>query len=185
MSEGARSPFSLALAETIEWCAARAQPIGAGITTRSALLRPPIFSWPGARAFDLLFENPAERRDAVAFIVEQRRAALAAAGSKAGPLKGLGGEVNKQGLAGGRVFATDFASDLCGAAAEPSNGFVDTWDIPGWDTWFAHGRSEQSEVVVYGWVPPQLVELADAGFKVIPVQCIWWVEEAALQRLLS
>ncbi len=176
MSDNALNPFALALGETIEWCAARAQPIEAGITTRSAILRPPIFSWPWERACELLFEKPAERGDAVAFIVEQRRAALAAAGWKAGPLKGL---------AGGRVFATDFASDLCRAAVEPSNGFLDTWDIPGWDTWFAHGTTEKNEVVVYGWVPPRLVDLADAGFEVIPVQSIWWVEEAALQRLLG
>ena len=83
------------------------------------------------------------------------------------------------------MFATDFNTDSCGAATAPSNGILDDYDIPGWDTWFAHEVAGELGGVVYGWVPPALVDLADRGFNAIPVRSIWWVEQTDLCRLLA
>ncbi|ATB47582.1 hypothetical protein MYMAC_003198 [Corallococcus macrosporus DSM 14697] len=129
----------------------------------------------GDAQLDRLLKSPAAGRDAVDFIVDRRREALARAKQ---PLPPLGS------LLGGRVYATDFNTDLCGAATVPSNGFVDDYDIPGWDTWFAHENTGSFGGVVYGWVPPALLSLADEGFYVIPVDSIWWVKEE-LRRLMK
>jgi hypothetical protein len=123
----------------------------------------------------MLMQMPNAARDAVDLIVQRRRAQLAADGVAVRSLEGR---------AGGRVFATDFNSDICRAATVPSNGFLDDFDVPGWDTWFAHVDTGKFGGVVYGWVPPAL-QLADRGFDVIPVQSIGWVEDGELQRLLG
>ena len=109
------------LAETIAWCSAHANAERAGVTTRWPELAAPLFQQDGERLLDLLLASPSAAREAVEVIAERRRAALGRARTlpKCPP-----GD-----LAGGRVFATDFNTDLCGAATELSNGFVDGFDI--------------------------------------------------------
>lgn len=165
-----------ALTETLAWCGPRAVAGEAGATTRSAELMPPLFRHDGDTQIRLLLESPAVGKESVEFIVRRRREHLAGANQR--PL-------SYDGLAGGRVFVTDFNTDICGAATAPSNGFLDDYDVPGWDTWFAHEETGRFGGVVYGWVPPALVELAERGFYVIPVQCIVWATDADLRRLLG
>ncbi|MBF5045658.1 hypothetical protein FGE12_24845 [Aggregicoccus sp. 17bor-14] len=162
------------LAETIAWCAPRAVAARAGETTRTKALMPPLFAQDENTQLDLLLGSPQCSLEAVDFIAARRREALELSNAPTPPLREL---------AGGRVFATDFDTDLCGAAIVQSNGFLDDLDIPGWDTWFAHevrGRYG----IVYGWVPPALLTLADRGFNVIPVNTVWWVKAEDLLRLL-
>lgn len=168
--------FQLRLAETIAWCSPRAVAAQAGVTTRSVELMPPLFRHDLDTQLRMLVESPTVSEEAVEFIVRRRREELARAKQSLAPAGSL---------AGGRVFATDFESDFCGAATAPSNGFLDDADIPGWDTWFAHEATGRLGGVVYGWVPPSLLQLADDGLYVIPVQCIWWVKDADLRRLLG
>jgi hypothetical protein len=56
-----------------------------------------------------------------------------------------------------------------GAARYSSKGFFDVDNIPPWDTWVCF-----FEKYIVSWVPPQLVELANAGIEVNPEQCIFW-----------
>ena len=165
------------LAETIAWCTAHADPTRAGSTTRSSALAVPLFHQSKQAILDSLLASPLAAREAVDLIAERRRVALAR--------ERLFPQTRPGDLAGGRVFATDFDTDICCAATEPSNGFVDDFDIPGWDTWFAHDDTGKHGGVVYGWVPPALLELADRGFDAIPVNCIWWVEDRVAKSLLE
>lgn len=168
--------FKQRLAETIAWCLPRAEAARAGDTTRTAELMPPVCGHDGDTLLSLLLRSPATSAEAVDFIATRRREALTRMNMPLPPL----GE-----LAGGWVYATDFNTDVCGAATAPSNGFLDDYDIPGWDTWFAHQDAGEGGGIVYGWVPPALLALADEGFYVIPVSSAWWLEEADLRRLIA
>lgn len=138
---------------------------------------PPVLEQDGDAAIQMLLSFPDVEREAVDYIVTRRRELLPA------PPSAL--ELESGGLAGGRVYATDFNTDLCGAATRPSNGFIDDFDIPGWDTWFWHEDIRSLGGVVYGWVPASLVPVADAGFEVIPVCSIWWVDDRKLSALMG
>ena len=71
-------------------------------------------------------------------------------------------------LAGGRLLLFVPAETLDdGAARYSSKGFFDVHNSPPWDTWI--GFIDQH---VVSWVPPQLIELANAGVEVNPEQCI-------------
>jgi hypothetical protein len=164
------------LSETVAWCAARADAQHPGTSVRSAELMPPLFALPPERRLDQLLDSPAAASEAVRFITERRREALARAGLPAAP-RGT--------LAGGRVFATDFNSDVCGVAAPRSRGFFDEFDVPGWDTWFAHEPTRTFGGTVYGWVPGALAALVERGISAIPVGSVWWVEESDVRRLLE
>jgi hypothetical protein len=56
-----------------------------------------------------------------------------------------------------------------GGARYSSKGFFDVDNVPPWDTWVAF-----EEQYVIGWVPPPLIELANAGVDANPEQCILW-----------
>ena len=56
-----------------------------------------------------------------------------------------------------------------GAACYSSKGFFDVDNVPPWDTWVAFRNQ-----YVISWVPPQLIELANAGVDANPEQCILW-----------
>jgi len=75
----------------------------------------------------------------------------------------------------GRIFCTDFDSDSCAAATEPSQGFFNDCDIPGWDSWFAYEPTD-SLGRIYGWIPNEMYNAVNDGMIVIPVECVWWVD---------
>jgi hypothetical protein len=73
-------------------------------------------------------------------------------------------------LANGRLLLLAPADTLSdGAARYSSKGFFDIDNVPPWDTWVWF-----VEKYVVSWVPPQLIELANAGVEVNPEQCIFW-----------
>ncbi len=107
---------------------------------------------------------------AVEYVCMQRRNRLRQLGITAHAQCG-----RRPGLAGGRVLVTDFQTDWCVAAEPESDGFYDSNDVPGWDTWFHCEPAPESSGLLYCYVPQQLVELADRGMWAIPVQCVRWV----------
>jgi hypothetical protein len=172
--------LALSLAETIAWVTKHALATDAGRTTRSAALRPPWFppdggATDGVTLIQLLL-TPGEPRRALDFIVAQRRAELAKGQVAVGPSDGD--------FAGGRILCTDFNSDQCCAATDISGGFLDDEDIAGFDTWFHHLDTGEHGGVIACWVPPHLLNHADRGVNVIPVQSAWWDDEAPPERRL-
>lgn len=84
-------------------------------------------------------------------------------------------------LAGGRLLFTTINTDSCEAATAPSNGYYDLDDLPGWDTWVFHARTDERWGAIYCWVPAHLVELARAGMDVIPVMSVEWADSLDVQ----
>jgi hypothetical protein len=106
-------------------------------------------------------------------------------------------------LAGGRLllFAPDETlSD--GAADVSSGGFFDSDNVPPWDTWVAYiddlaidpqfdhpwflGAYHDYQKITHQpmplsylvcWVPPCLLEVAEAGIDVNPEECIEWLAD--------
>ena len=73
-------------------------------------------------------------------------------------------------LEGGKLLVFSPEETLSdGAARYASKGFFDDDNVPAWDTWVAH-----VENYVVSWIPPQLIELVDAGVNANPEQCICW-----------
>ena len=68
-----------------------------------------------------------------------------------------------------------------GAAFESSQGFFDEWNIPPWDTWIWCTRLPDGRVVLYSWVPPEFLRLAQQVVSVNPEQCIQWLDMQALK----
>jgi hypothetical protein len=86
-------------------------------------------------------------------------------------------------LRDGRLLVYFPDEDLADGAAEAeSAGFFDVFNTPPWDTWVAlyeaneHDRAFSTYLV--SWVPPVLVDVATAGIKVNPEECIVWLDDA-------
>lgn len=170
------------LAQTVAWCGARASADNprAGLRTLSA---PPSIS----DASDL------ERERAVDAIALEREQALRR--SHATPYR-VGARPGGPPAAGRLLLYEPDMNLFDGAAELESRGFFDVDNIPPWDTWVyyvrygdwrmegdpplpgsggAHASAGASYLV--SWVPPELVELADAGVAVNPERCIVWASE--------
>ena len=80
-------------------------------------------------------------------------------------------------MTAGRLYATDFDTDVCEAPTDVSNGFFDESDIPGWDTWFAYQPGDHIQGVVFGWIPDEICAPVGRGIWAIPVDSVWWVNE--------
>jgi hypothetical protein len=85
-------------------------------------------------------------------------------------------------LCGGRLIAFEPSQSLSdGAAEQASNGYFDSHNCPPPDTWvwfvyyeggYQRVRHEYSSGYLIAWVPPQFLELVNAGIWVIPEQCV-------------
>lgn len=176
--------FQHALAETIVWCAPRATPLELGASLRSL----PLLNQPSIES-----QSIDKWRQAVSDIATTRAMFLRDAGTYP--------QEPASDLAGGRLllYAPDETlSD--GAADVSSGGFFDSDNVPPWDTWVAyiediatdpqHGNpwfleafrrdqeitNEPMQLAyVVCWVPPCLLEAADAGIDANPEQCIEWL----------
>lgn len=77
-------------------------------------------------------------------------------------------------LRGGRLLCYAPDENLFDGAAEYSSiGFFDVENIPPWDTWICY-----YDIYVIGWVPPELLRLADEGINVNPEGCIFWAPQS-------
>lgn len=156
-----------ALAETIAWCSRFETSQHAHSSTRTPELKPPLFDLEPQVRLEGLLDSPETGRAAVAHICQQRRNELQRLQIPVTPLA--------DDLGGGRILYSTLDTDWCTAATEPSQGFLDNEDLPGWDTWFLHRDSECPWGRIYAWVPPRLVELAEAGMVCIPVESVRWM----------
>lgn len=154
------------LAETVAWCSRFARADDAGASTRTIELRPPIMMLRGYDLIQRLLASPAEPRAAVDYVCAGRRRALERLGIPVAP--------TGSNLAGGRILYTTMDTDSCQCATGPSNGYFDLDDLPGWDTWFHHRDTGQLGGLIYCWVPPPLVELADRGLLTLPCLNVLW-----------
>jgi hypothetical protein len=158
--------LALRLAETVAWCNLHARVDDAGASTRSPALCPPVMALPEPQRLSWLLDKPGEPQAAVEFVCQARRRELARLGIPVAP---VGPDI-----ANGRVLFTTIDTDSCAAATDPSNGYYDEDDLPGWDTWFWHRTTNRPWGAIYCWVPARLIELASSGMYVIPVQIVEW-----------
>lgn len=164
MESQALEQFKTRLAQTIFWCAPRADLSNPASSLRTPQLRP-----------RLLEEN---RFSAVESVANAREL--------------FGGvEIRKatipDNLAGGRLLIYFPNDDLaCGAAEQQTEGFFDVNNVPPWDTWVAYlqdARSVESYDTEYliAWIPREFVALADEGINVNPEQCIQWLADTPVE----
>jgi hypothetical protein len=168
-----RQRFITRLTETIAWC------------TVSGSLSDPKASLRTCKPKDLI--SPEDQVDDVCIsrsfcLRESRQSALPAV----------------TGLGGGRLIAYFPSFNLDDGVAETeSQGFFDVNNIPPYDTWVwmvqcvsreeyaDHRTSEMETNYLVAWVPPDFIELADAGIRANPESCIRWTEELDDDFVLS
>ena len=81
-------------------------------------------------------------------------------------------------LARGRLLA--FACDWSiwdGLSENESEGLVDVYDIPAWDTWVHLFPGERTDVLLC-WVPPEWIGAAHAAIAVYCTGCLYWWDES-------
>ncbi len=149
----------LRLTEVIDWCAPRAS-----LTAPELLADPKRFLRTPGLAPDPL---AGDRRRVVASVARARQAALKWPGRRqAGH------------LAGGRLLAFAPDDNLADGAAEvETNGYLDSDNVPPWDTWIAYLYESKPRQYVVSWVPPNFVDSVTRGIEVNPEGCIWWADE--------
>jgi len=153
--------FERRLAETIAWCAPKANGSDPKQCLRSMSMLPSVL----ARDRSMTVGTVAEYRANYARDVPRIARALD--------------------LAGGRLLVHFPDADLSDGAAEvESSGFFDLHNVPPWDTWIALAddglAAADSSLRQYlvAWVPPALIECARRGVAVNPERCIAWLEDA-------
>jgi hypothetical protein len=165
MDPQALEQFHSRLAQTIFWCAPRADKLNPATSLRTVALRP-----------GMLEEN---RSSAVNTVVHARE------------LYG-GVDVRKatipRDLAGGRLMINFPNNDLaCGAAEQETAGFFDVNNVPPWDTWVTYFQDQQQNIdsfdneYLIAWIPPAFVDLANEGINVNPEQCIMWLSDTSVE----
>jgi hypothetical protein len=148
------------LAQTIFWCAPRANVSNPKDCLRTPELRPRIFE-----------ESRFSAVDTVA--VERERY---------GGVKIRQAKVPRD-LAGGRLLIYFPNINLYdGAAEDETLCFLDVDNLPPWDTWIAYFE-EETDRDYYGcylvaWIPSQFVDLVSDGINVNPEECIMWLSDA-------
>src|SRR6266481_2436330 len=136
--------FKARLAQTIFWCAPRADRGNPATSLRTADLRP-----------RLLEKNRSSAVDTVA----RARELLGGLGIRNATIP--------SGLGGGRLLVYFPNDDLaCGAAEQETAGFFDINNVPPWDTWVAYFQGEHNidsfdDEYLIAWIPPELVGLAN------------------------
>ena len=156
--------FKLRLAQTIFWCAPRADISKPETSLRTPELRPPLLEESRDRTVDAVV-NTRELYGGL----EIRESTIPAR------------------LGGGRLLAYFPDADLaCGAAEQESLGFFDIHNVPPWDTWVDYLHDDSSSDISYGeyliaWVPPEFVKLADEGVAVNPEECIMWLSDTTVE----
>ena len=157
--------FKVHLAQTIFWCAPRADKVKPATSLRTMELRP-----------RQLEENRSSAVDTVA------RARELFAGVN------IRNATVSSELGGGRLLIYFPNYDLaCGAAEQETAGFFDVNNVPPWDTWVAYVQDEQPNIEAFdgeyliAWVPPVFVQLANEGIAVNPEQCIQWLSDTSVE----
>jgi hypothetical protein len=149
--------FLVRLAQTIAWCASRADASDPRDSLRTHELNP--------SAADLYRDDSEE---VVRTVVESRAQSV-----------GTRPAVQREGLLdlhGGRLAVYFPAEQLDDGAAEfETDGFFDVQDTPPWDTWVGLYHDRVRGAYLISWVPEPLVVLAARGISANPIQCIAWL----------
>lgn len=173
--------FRLRLAETIAWCSRRleyySQPNAWGHFNglRDPRLRPPTLevrsrehNAEGERVISRVKE-PHEIEAIVDTLAEQRALSLLDRHMVTKPIENL---------AGGRLlFYYPYDNLADGFSEIESEGFFNSENEPPWDTWVAfisEMTSEGNARYLVSWVPPQMLNHAEAGVHVNPEGCVVW-----------
>ena len=86
-------------------------------------------------------------------------------------------------LRGGRLICTDFETDNCEVTELESNGFFDSYDIPGWDSWWhcatvlwegRQGGTQGDALICY--VPPVMLDAVEIAMANSSSGEIDWLE---------
>jgi len=84
-------------------------------------------------------------------------------------------------LAGGKLLAYEPDDNVAdGASQYQSKGYFDEDDAPPWDTWVCYFDRH-----LVSWVPPQLLDLVSKGIAVNVVDCVRWIDETFLEKMIS
>ena len=153
-------PFEVRLAETITFCAPRANPSDPVGCLRIEDLRP--------------LPHTRDRDDSVVHVAMRRHSIYDGNVRPA---------IDRAVLRGGRLLVYFPDADLSDGAAEvASRGFLDVYNAPPWATWIAHRDDGRGDVnfdsYLIAWVPPCFIDGVSAGIRVNPEACIEWLEDA-------
>ena len=165
MNTQALRDFKRRLAQTVFWCAPRADITHPESCLRTPELRPRLLEENRFCTVD----TGVNRREAWGG-VEIRDAKIPDA------------------LGGGRLLIYFPEIDLaCGAAEQETAGFFDVNNVPPWDTWVTYWEDEEQNVdsfdseYLIAWVPPEFVQSANDGINVNPEECIKWLSDTSVE----
>lgn len=155
--------------EAIAWCSVKADCLNAEASTRSKELE--------SLAFNMEYGKSStnERKDIITKIFSSRRKILAE--------ENIPVNYQNADICGGEILAYEIdQTDSCGLSPPESGGFIDDDDMPGWDTWFHSSIHKNGDFVIYSWVPPSFIELAQGAIDTNPVDCIYFIKLSKLFR---
>jgi hypothetical protein len=159
--------------EAIAWCSERLRTNDPAGSLRTASLKPALVNIEAENQGSWNYEVN-DPRGEVARLCERRASLLGARRKPA--------DADADLVESGRILLFRPHETLCdGAAFESSQGFFDKWNIPPWDTWIWYTRLPDDRVVLYSWVPPEFLRLAQQGVSANPEQCIRWLDLEALR----
>jgi len=155
-------PFELRLAQTIAWCAPRANPTDAARSLRTEKHRPWVLETDRATTVRHVLAARASTDPAV-------RSAI--------PVRSI------EELGSGRLLLYFPDANLADGAAEvETGGFFDVDNVPPWDTWIGLFRDESADIsfveYLVSWVPAEFVELVERGIYANPEDCILWLADS-------
>lgn len=74
------------------------------------------------------------------------------------------------------AFFPDDSLD-CGVAHDETEGFFTEGNVPPWDTWVAYLQEGPTTSHILAWAPGPLARMVNDGIRVIPEQCVEWIDE--------
>jgi hypothetical protein len=91
---------------------------------------------------------------------------------------------------GNLVYTLPEESHLDGGAEFYSQGLVDIWEVPAWDTWIAFGNHEFKQFNLYpsaviSWIPRTVNDLFFSGRAVSIIENLGWLELNTNNEFLS
>jgi hypothetical protein len=142
------------MAEAIAWCSSRPRPWSPLATFRSIDIAPEFGS--------------DSRKSWIESVVRQRRRALGG-GNISLQKKFYGYE--------GRLLAYFPDENLaCGVAEVETQGFFTVDNVPPCDTWVAYLHENDRTNYLVAWVPGPLTGIVGEGIRVIPEECVGWLD---------
>jgi hypothetical protein len=148
------------LAEAIAWCSRPGRSDDRGSGLRTPNLNPHA---------SVLKPKDATAKAIVEHLCHQRRQRIID--------QGIPAVAVDAGLKTGRILAICLGDVIgCESSRAATDGFFDSEDLPGWDSWFHLGRCGQRADCVFAWIPEAFTKTAQEGIAVSPTECIFWVE---------